>query len=234
MTPAAEIVRRVHAAGALAVADGVHFAPHESIDVAALGVDVLFTSPYKYFGPHLGAAFARRELLESWAAYKVRPAPDDLPDRWETGTLSHEALAGLIAAVDYVGGLGEGESVRDRVVAGMRRSPRTRPSSPGGSSRGSPGSSGLTLFGIADPDRAHERTPTFALRIDGTTPRGVAEELGRRGVFVWDGNYYALSIMERLDLEESGGAVRIGFCHYNTADEVDRVVADLADIARTG
>ncbi|HXJ63466.1 MAG TPA: cysteine desulfurase-like protein [Actinomycetota bacterium] len=231
VTPAAEIVRRVHEAGALAVADGVHFAPHESIDVAELGVDVLFTSPYKYFGPHLGAAFARRELLETWDAYKVRPAPDTLPDRWETGTLSHEALAGLTAAVDYVASLGDGDSLRGRVVAGMRAITVHE----GGLTRlfleGIAGIDGLTLYGIADADRWNERTPTFAIRIDAMTPRELAEELARRGIFVWDGNYYALSIMERLGLEESGGAARIGFCHYNTPNEVDRVVADLADVA---
>ncbi len=238
VTPAAEIVRRVHAAGALAVADGVHFAPHESIDARALGVDLLFTSPYKYFGPHLGAAFGHRELLERWTPYKVRPAGDLLPDRWESGTLSHEALAGLIATVDYVASLGEelgearGERLRDRVTAGMRAVTAFEGSITRRFLSGIADIPGLTLFGVGDPDRWTERTPTFALRLDAVPPRALAEELGRRGVFVWDGNYYALSIMERLGLEDSGGAVRIGFCHYNTPDEVDRVLAELADIAR--
>jgi cysteine desulfurase family protein (TIGR01976 family) len=232
VTPAAEIVRRVHDAGALAVADAVHFAPHNSIDVRALGVDVLFTSPYKYFGPHLGVAFGRRELLERWVPYKVRPAPDALPDRWETGTLSHEALAGLSAAVDYLAGLVEdGGSPRDRLVAGMTAVTAYEGSLTRRFLSAAAGIPGLTLYGIADPDRWVERTPTFAFRLDSMAPRALAEELGRRGIFVWDGNYYALSIMERLGLEESGGAVRVGFCHYNTADEVDRVVAALADIA---
>jgi cysteine desulfurase family protein (TIGR01976 family) len=238
VTPAAEIVRRAHTVGALAVADGVHFAPHESIDVRALGVDLLFTSPYKYFGPHLGAAFGRRELLERWTPYKVRPAPDGLPDRWETGTLSHEALAGLVAAVDYVASLGtefgdaRGDGLRDRAAAGMRAVTAYEGSITRRFLSGLPAIPGLTLYGVDDPNRWTERTPTFAVLLDGTTPRALAEELGRRGIFVWDGNYYALSIMERLGLEDSGGATRIGFCHYHTPDEVDRVLAELADIAR--
>jgi cysteine desulfurase family protein (TIGR01976 family) len=238
VTPAAEIVRRIHAAGALAVADGVHFAPHGSIDVRALGADLVFTSPYKYFGPHLGAAFGRRELLERWTPYRVRPVLDVLPDRWETGTLSHEALAGLVAAVDYLASVGSdrgdarGAGLRDRVAAGMHTITAYEGSLTRRFLTGVGEIPGLTLYGIADPSRWTERTPTFALRIDGMVPRAVAEELGRRGIFVWDGNYYALSIMERLGLEESGGAVRVGFCHYNTADEVDRVLTELADIAR--
>jgi cysteine desulfurase family protein (TIGR01976 family) len=238
VTPAAEVVRRAHAVGALAVADGVHFAPHESIDVRTLDADLLFTSPYKYFGPHLGAAFGRRELLERWTPYRVRPVGDMLPDRWETGTLSHEALAGLVAAVDYVASVGsefgdasDPTAQRDRVTAGMRAITDHEGSLTRRFLAGVRTIDGLTVYGIADPNRWTERTPTFAMRIDGTTPRALAEDLGRRGIFVWDGNYYALSIMERLGLEDSGGAVRIGFCHYNTPDEVDRVLAELADIA---
>ena len=140
----------------------------------------------------------------------------------------HRALQ---AAVDYVASLGDGDSLRGRVVAGMRAITVHE----GGLTRlfleGIAGIDGLTLYGIADADRWNERTPTFAIRIDAMTPRELAEELARRGIFVWDGNYYALSIMERLGLEESGGAARIGFCHYNTPNEVDRVVADLADVA---
>jgi len=234
LTPAVEIIRRIHAAGALAVADGVHFAPHGSIDVRALDVDVLFTSPYKYFGPHMGAAFAKRELLERWIPYKVRPSPDTLPDRWETGTLSHEALAGLVAAVDYVARLRatEGERpLRERVVESMHAVTEYEGSLTRRFLTGIADIPGLALYGIADPGRWAERTPTFALRLDGHSPREAAAELGRRGIFVWDGNYYALSIMERLGLEESGGALRVGFCHYNTPDEVDRVVAELADLS---
>jgi cysteine desulfurase family protein (TIGR01976 family) len=235
ITPAADIVRRVHEAGALAVIDAVHFAPHGPIDVRALGVDLLFTSAYKYFGPHVGVAFGRAELLERLTPPKVRPSPDVIPDRWETGTQSHEGLAGVSAAVDYLASLAPetdaGASRRDRVNAAMDairiyESSLTRRFLVG--LREVPGA---TLYGIADPERHRERTPTFALRLANRSPLEVAGELGRRGIYVWDGNYYALSIMERLGLEESGGAVRVGFCHYNTADEVDRVVHEIAAIA---
>jgi len=238
VTPAAEIVARVRAAGALAVIDAVHFTPHGPADVAALGTDLWFCSPYKFFGPHLGVAFGRREHLEAWDPSKVRPAHDEVPSRWETGTANHEGMAGLIAAVEYLAGLGDefggaepGGSRRERVVAGMEATRAYEGSLTRRFLEAVPGIDGLTLYGVAEPERWRERTPTFAVRLDRVPPRALAEELGRRGIYVWDGNYYALSIMERLGLEESGGAVRIGFCHYNSPDEVDRVVAELAAIA---
>ncbi len=238
ITPAAEIIDRVHEAGALAVVDAVHYTPHGPVDVGAAGADLWFCSPYKFFGPHLGTAFGRRELLERWDPYKVRPAHDDLPGRWETGTANHEGMAGLIAAVDYLAGLGvefggadAHAARRDRVVAGMEAVRSYEGSLTRRFLVAARGIEGLTLYGIADPERWEERTPTFAVRLAGITPRALAGELARRGISVWDGNYYALSIMERLGLEDSGGAVRIGFCHYNTPAEVDRVVEELVDIA---
>jgi cysteine desulfurase family protein (TIGR01976 family) len=232
LTPLAEIARRAHAVGAVVVADAVHFAPHGAIDVRALDVDVLFCSAYKFFGPHVGVMFGRRDLLAAWTPARVRPAPDTVPDRWETGTLSHEALAGLVAAVDYLASLGgsaaEGPARRDLLLAAFGA---IREHEAGLSARfleGLPG--GMRLFGVADPGRVHERTPTFALRLGDRHPRQVAEELARRGVFVWDGNYYALELMERLGLEPTGGALRVGFCHYNTQDEVARVLEDLRDL----
>ncbi len=238
LTPAAEIVRRAHAAGALAVADGVHFAPHGPLDAAALGADVLFTSAYKFFGPHLGVAFVRRELLQEWRPDRVRPAPDTGPDRWETGTLSHEALAGMTAAVAYLAEVGDrfgrpaGEGRRARMVAGMEA---IRNHEAGLSRRfleALPAIGDARLWGIADPGRVAERTPTFGIRLGHQHPRRTAEELARRGIWVWDGNYYALEIMERLGLQETGGLVRVGFCHYNTPDEVERVLAEMEALAR--
>jgi cysteine desulfurase family protein (TIGR01976 family) len=223
ITPAVDVVRMVHerAPRAIIVADGVHLAQHRPIDAHALGADVLFCSPYKFFGPHLGLMVARRESQARWHPYRVRPQFDTGPDRWETGTLSHEALAGLVATVEYLEWVGGMEAVRamevpltERFLSGLRDVP------------------GLTLYGIADPARAEERTPTFAVRLAGWAPRTLAEELGRRGIFVWDGNYFALAVMERLGLESTGGAVRIGFCHYNTTEEVDRVLEELRALTR--
>jgi cysteine desulfurase family protein (TIGR01976 family) len=236
VAPAAEVVRRARTTDAIVVADAVHFTPHRPVDVRALGVDILFCSAYKFFGPHVGVMYGRAELLERWHPYKVRPAGDEIPGRWETGTQSHEALAGVTAAVDYLAGLGhdapEPGGRRAALVAGMeivRTYERTL------SERfltGIAATAGPRLYGIADLARVDERTPTFSLRLDGRPPRQVAEALGDEGIFVWDGNYYALAVMERLGLEETGGAVRVGFCHYHTVDEVDRVVDALARLAR--
>ena len=237
ITPAAEIARRARDAGALAIGDAVHLAPHRAIDVRAVELDVLFCSAYKVFGPHLGLMWARREHLEGWPAYKVRPAPDHPPDRWETGTGNHEALAGFEAAVDYLAAVGRdcgAPNAPDRrvaVVAGMEAIRAHEGRLTRRFLAGAADVPGLRMYGIADPVLAEERTPTFALRLGDRSPRQVAEEFGRRGVFVWDGNYYALEVMERLGLEESGGAVRIGFCHYNSEDEIDRVLAELRDLA---
>jgi cysteine desulfurase family protein (TIGR01976 family) len=235
ITAAAEVVRIARQTGAYVVADAVHLAQHRLLDVAALGVDLLFCSPYKFFGPHLGMMFGRKELLDELQPYKVRPAEDASPNRWETGTLSHEALAGLTAAVDYIAGIGRGAGTdgtrRAEVVAGFDAIAAHERELSGRFLEGIGSIPDLTLYGIGDLDRIDERTPTFALRLEGFTPRALGEELGRRGIFTWDGNYYALAVMERLGLEDSGGAVRIGFCHYNTLEEVDRVLAELRDIA---
>jgi cysteine desulfurase family protein (TIGR01976 family) len=234
--PAAEIIRRARDAGAITVADGVHLAQHRALEARGLGADVVFCSPYKVFGPHLGLASIRGELLESWRPYKVRPAHDAGPDRWETGTQNHEGLAGLVAAVEYLAevGRGFGDARGDRREAVVAAFGAIRAHEAFLSDRALKGMAsipGLRLYGIADPGRVDERTPTFAIRLGDRHPAEVAAELGRRGIFVWHGNYYALAVMERLGLEASGGAVRIGFCHYNTAEEVDRVLEEVAALA---
>lgn len=236
ITDAEALVHRVRSeTQALIVADAVHLAPHRGIDVRALDVDFLFVSAYKFFGPHLGAMFGRAEQLERWRPYKVRPAPDTVPDRWETGTQSHEALAGFTAAVDYLsrvsGEPAEGTGRRDALLASLGAVAGYEAGLSRRFLEGIAGVPGARLFGVSDPSRAAERVPTFALRLGDRHPRDVAEHLGERGVFVWDGNYYAQAIMERLGLEETGGAVRIGFCHYHTADDVDRVLEELAALA---
>ena len=227
ITDARRIAGLAHDAGALAWADGVHYAPHRRPDRAALGVDVLLCSPYKFFGPHLGIAAIRRDLAEAWPADRVRPASEDPPGhRFETGTPSFEALAGTVAAIDYLRDLGDGDldaayaRIREHeeqlTVAMLDRLPAV---------------AGVTLYGISERDRIAERTPTFCFTVDGSTPDAVAEALAVEGVYVWSGNYYALSLMQSLGLEEHGGAVRAGFLHYNTLDEVDRLIAAVEQVA---
>jgi cysteine desulfurase family protein (TIGR01976 family) len=201
-----------HEAGALAWVDAVHYAPHGRIDVVEVGADVVICSPYKFYGPHLGLAFARAELLERWRPYKVRPAPDEpVGQRFETGTLPHELLAGFVAAVDYLGSLGwdaivaHERELGERFLDGLPENCR--------------------LYGLPTMDG---RVPTFAFTVEGRSPRAAAERLGERAIAVWYGNYYAFEIMERLGLPE--GAVRAGIVHYNTSEEVDRLLSALADL----
>jgi cysteine desulfurase family protein (TIGR01976 family) len=212
LTDVRRIADLAHQAGAVAWADAVHYGPHGPIDVAEFGVDVLICSPYKYFGPHLGVAFGRRELMESWRPYKVRPAPNEpLGKRFETGTLPYELLAGFVAAVEYVWSLGWDDIVSwerelgTRFLSGLPRS--------------------IQVHGLPTMDG---RVPTFAFSVDGISAEEAASRLGERGFAVWWGNYYALEVMKRLGLEDDGGAVRVGFVHYNTAEEVDRLLGELA------
>ena len=213
LTDARRIVELAHAAGALAWADAVHYGPHGPIDVGGLGVDVLVCSPYKFFGPHLGLAFGRAELLESWRPYKVRPAPvEPVGARFETGTLAHELLAGFVAAVDYIDSIGWPAIQAQERALGERFLDAL------------PGS--CTLHGLPTMDG---RVPTFAFTVEGHTPRAVAQYLAERDISVWDGNYYAVEVMERLGLAD-GGAVRAGFVHYNTPSEVDRFLSALEEL----
>ena len=208
----ARVVELAHEAGALAWVDAVHYGPHGPIDVAAVGADVLICSPYKFYGPHLGLAFGKAELLESWRPFKVRPAADEpLGHRFETGTLPHELLAGFVAAVEYIDSIGwEGIQAHEREL-GQRFLD------------GLPDS--CTLHGLNTMDG---RVSTFAFNVEGRSPRAVAAHLGERGLAVWQGNYYAVEVMKRLGLDE--GAVRAGIVHYNTADEVDRLLNELEQL----
>jgi cysteine desulfurase family protein (TIGR01976 family) len=237
--PAAELVRRVHDVGALVAVDGVHLAQHRALDLHALGADILACSPYKFFGPHLGVLAVRRELLETWTPYKLRPAPDEAPERWETGTQNHEGLAGMTAAVDYLAELGRtfgvpaGDDRRGAVVAAFDVIGNHERDLTARFLSGAAELPQLRLWGVADPARLHERTPTFAVRLGDQDPLKTASELARRGIYAWDGHYYAITVMERLGLLDTGGAVRIGFCHYHSTDDVDRVLGALTEIART-
>jgi cysteine desulfurase family protein (TIGR01976 family) len=215
LTDVHRIVQLAHEAGALAWADAVHYGPHGPIDVADWGVDVLICSPYKFFGPHLGVAFGRAELLERWRPYKVRPAANvPLGHRFETGTLPHELLAGFVAAVDYLDSVGwdairaHERALGERFLAGLPER--------------------VTLYGLLTMEG---RVATFAFNVEGVSTRDAAARLGDAGFAVWQGNYYAVEVMKRLGLEEAG-AVRAGVVHYNTADEVDALLAEMAALSQ--
>jgi cysteine desulfurase family protein (TIGR01976 family) len=261
INPVKAIVRLAHAAGALAYVDAVHYGPHGLIDVAALDCDFVVCSTYKFFGPHMGVLFGKREHLARLRPYKVRPLTAAIPNRWEWGTLNHECIAGITACVDYLADLGRRALTNVGTAA---------PSTSSGQAIGCPSSEarpadrrsaivvafevihhyehGLTnrlisglqqtpnlkIFGITDPARFAERCPTLALRVinqtAGQTPLALAAKLGEQGFFTWDGNYYALNLTERLDVEKSGGFLRIGLVHYNTVEEVDRLLAALREM----
>jgi cysteine desulfurase family protein (TIGR01976 family) len=252
INPVKEIVRLAHTVGALTYVDAVHYGPHGLIDVAALDCDFLVCSTYKFFGPHMGVLFGKREHMQRLRPYKVRPLTDAVPNRWEWGTLNHECIAGITACVDYIADLGRHADLTSRkerekwgtqpeatarraaivaafeaihrcerglmvrLIAGLEKIPK------------------LKIYGITDPTCFQWRCPTLAVRVinqtQEQTPLALATKLGDRGFFTWDGNYYALNLTERLDVEKTGGFLRIGLVHYNTAEEVDRLLAALGEI----
>ena len=246
INPVKVIVKLAHVAGALAYIDAVHYGPHGLIDVADLDCDFLACSTYKFFGPHMGVLYGKREHLKRLRPYKVRPNTNAIPNCWEWGTLNHECIAGITACVEYIADLGRASrasldgqpgrlsphaptrraaieaayaaiheherSLLERMMAGLQKI------------------GGLKIYGITDPARFNERCATFAVRIEDQTPLELATKLGERGFFTWDGNYYALNLTEHLDVEKSGGFLRIGLVHYNTAEEVDRLLASLREI----
>jgi cysteine desulfurase family protein (TIGR01976 family) len=241
INPVKKIISLAHAAGALAYIDAVHYGPHGLIDVKDLDCDFLVCSTYKFFGPHMGVLFGKREHLARLHPYKVRPLTDAVPNRWEWGTLNHECIAGITACVDYIADLGchtnpqasdrraaivaafeaihhYEHSLMNRLITGLRQIPN------------------LKIYGITDPARFADRCPTLAIRVINQTahqtPLALSTKLGDQGFFTWDGNYYALNLTERLDVEKSGGFLRIGLVHYNTVEEVDRLLAALREIVK--
>jgi cysteine desulfurase family protein (TIGR01976 family) len=231
----ATITREAKRAGATVFLDAVHFAPHGPIDVQALGCDFLACSAYKFFGPHVGVLWGKRELLESWPCYKVRPSSNELPGKWMTGTQNHEGIAGVAAAVDYLASLsplpsGEGPGVRgkslrlkqsmtaiqqyeqtlsQRLLQGLSERPRFR------------------VWGVRDVTR---RVPTIAITCKNVAPAKLAAYLASKQIYTWAGNMYALEVSEQLGLEAAGGFVRLGMLHYNTVSEIDRVLMALDEL----
>jgi cysteine desulfurase family protein (TIGR01976 family) len=239
INPVKEIVRLAHSVGALVYVDAVHYGPHGLIDVADLDCDFLVCSTYKFFGPHMGVLFGKREHLQRLRPYKVRPLTDAVPNRWEWGTLNHECIAGITACVDYIADLGrqahpEPPTRRAAIVAAFEAIHRHELGLMNRLIEGLAQIPALKIYGITDPSCFDWRCPTLAVRvIDQTadqTPLVLATKLGDQGFFTWDGNYYALNLTEHLDVEKSGGFLRIGLVHYNTADEVDRLLAALKEI----
>ncbi|MDV3241934.1 MAG: cysteine desulfurase-like protein [Methylocaldum sp.] len=232
----AKAVRLAHAVGALVFVDAVHYAPHGPIDVRALDCDFLACSAYKFFGPHVGILFGKREHLARFRPYKVQPAPDEVPSCWETGTLNHEGLAGLIATIDYLAELGRRvssspENRRDALIVAMEASRQYERRLSERLIQDLLQITGLKLYGITDPARFDWRTPTVAVTLAGHTPYAVAERLGDRGIFTWHGNFYALGLTEKLGVESTGGLLRIGLLAYNTFDEIDCLLNALDEIS---
>jgi cysteine desulfurase family protein (TIGR01976 family) len=224
------VVQLAKRAGAMVFVDAVHFAPHGKIDIQALGCDFLACSAYKFFGPHIGVLWARRGWLSTTENFKVGPAPNQPPGKWETGTQSFESIAGTLAALEYlrdVENRATGEAslhffmnairqyelaLSKRFLTGIARNPR------------------VTIYGISEPHQAVLRTPTFAIRLDGIHPDTAARKLGNQGIFVWSGHFYAVDLIERLQLTDQGGVIRIGFVHYNTEEEIDRTLEALENL----
>jgi cysteine desulfurase family protein (TIGR01976 family) len=227
----ARVVEAAHSVGARVFVDAVHYTPHGLVDVQSLGCDFLVASAYKFFGPHTGFLYGRHELLSELEAYKVRPAPSDPPGKWETGTQSFESLAGVTAAVDYLASLGGGATDTPRRVAlgsGMEAITRYERTLTDAFLSALENLDGVTVHGPTA--RGANRTPTFAVEVSGLTPARVQRTLGERGIFVWSGHYYAVEVMRRLGVLESGGLVRIGFVHYNTIEELARVIDALDEL----
>jgi cysteine desulfurase family protein (TIGR01976 family) len=230
MPDVAALTAQAHAAGALVYLDAVHYAPHAPIDVRAWGCDFLACSAYKFFGPHVGVLWARRELLESLPAYKVRPATESLPGRWMTGTQNHEGIAGTLAAVGYLESLGRGGDRRARLVDAMTTIRTYETTLAAKMLAGLAGRPAWRVWGLTRPEDLPRRTPTFAVTHTTRPALEVAEHLARREIYAWSGNFYALEAAERLGVEARGGFLRLGLVHYNTADEVERTLAALDEI----
>jgi cysteine desulfurase family protein (TIGR01976 family) len=231
----AEVVKLARAVGAMVFVDAVHYAPHGPIDVRAIDCDFLCCSAYKFFGPHVGVMYAKREHLTRLQPYKVQPAPEEIPTRWETGTQNFEGLAGTIAAIDYLAEIGHQllpnvENRREALVAALLGIKQYEKQLSDKLVSGLLQISGVTLYGITNPKNFDWRTPTVGIRLAKHTPQIVAKTLGDRRIFTWNGNFYALGLTEKLGVESSGGLLRIGLTHYNTIEEIERLLTVIQEI----
>lgn len=235
INPVKKIIAMAHQVGALAFIDAVHYAPHGFIDVRDLDCDFLACSTYKFFGPHMGVLYGKREHLLRLKPYKVRPAADTLPDRWETGTLNHECIAGVTACVEYIADLGRktghSGSRRESIRAGYAWMHQHERDLGKQLISGLLAIPGLTFYGIRDLNRLDERTPTVSIRMQQHSPAELSRKLGELGIYTWDGNFYAINVTEQLGVEDRGGVLRIGLAHYATEEEVERLLAALRNFA---
>lgn len=244
INPVREIVELAHAANALVYVDAVQYAPHGAIDVQELGCDFLVCSAYKFYGPHEGVLYGRYDLLDKLTAYRVRPAPETPPGKFETGTGCFENMAGTLGAIEYLESIGETYGQEFHVgLSGKYEGRRLTLKKAAAVIRSYEESltrqlltvlasvPGLKLYGISDPEQWQKRVPTFAFRIEGQDPRRIAERLDEAGIYVTDGNYYALEVTRTLGVEDQGGMVRIGAVHYNTIAEIDRLESALHGLA---
>lgn len=215
------------AAGAISYVDAVQFAPHGLVSVKDIGSDFLVSSAYKWFGPHQGILWGRREILEKTFAYKLRPAGNDLPHKFETGTLSHEGMAGCIGAVDYLASLGQGSSRRERLVSGWKAMETYEQQIALRLINGLKTFKGLKIRGITSANAMHRRVPTVSFTVDGKHPNDLAQHFARDNMFVWSGHNYAVEPVTKMGLMDKGGVLRVGLAHYNTTDEVDAFLASL-------
>lgn len=227
------IAQLAHQVGALVFLDAVHYAPHGLIDVQDWGCDFLACSAYKFFGPHVGILWGRSELLRELEPYKLRPVPDSLPDRWMTGTQNHEGIAGVKAAVDYLASLtepGDEPKPREQLVQSMKAIQQYEATLAQRLLAGLAERPRFKVWGITDPAQLHRRAPTISITARDRNPQQIAEHLAAREIYVWNGNMYALGLSERLGLEEQGGFLRLGLVHYNTMDEVERLLRALDEM----
>jgi cysteine desulfurase family protein (TIGR01976 family) len=227
------IIEMAHSVGALVYVDAVHYAPHQLVDVQELNCDFLACSAYKFFGPHLGMVYGKRAHLEHFKPYKVEPATTQIPGCWETGTQSFEAMAGFIEAVEYIAslsGMPVTTALRERLVRAFDNISRHEAELSAYFLAQIARYPAVTLYGISDSSRLSERTPTFALRIEGIEPRTVSEHFGKHHICVWDGNFYAKGLCQQLGVLDKGGIIRVGCMHYNTIDELARFFTVLDEL----